>query len=174
MVPTRDADDRLRRPVPEASDPPSGDPRSAVPPLALHLVADTITPSIVRDRLRSWLSALSWPQGQLDDIVLAVSEAVSNAVEHAYPTGADLPPGHVDVHAEADSGGRPHWMRRVHCTVHDHGRWRPPPADDENRRRGIPIMRACMDTVTIEMLTDDDGRPAGTKVTMSSAAAPGL
>jgi anti-sigma regulatory factor (Ser/Thr protein kinase) len=128
------------------------------------LPADPIVSSVARHQVRRWLAALSWPAGQLDDIVLAVSEAVSNAVEHAY---LDQPPGVVEVRggAEATPGGQ----RRVTVIVRDHGRWRPAPIDDENRRRGIPLMRACMDTVTIGQPDDD---PVGTWVVLRSRAVP--
>jgi hypothetical protein len=43
------------------------------------------------------------------------------------------------------------------------------PVDDENRRRGIPLMRACMDTVIIGQPADDQ---AGTCVVLRSRAVP--
>jgi serine/threonine-protein kinase RsbW len=148
-------------------------------PLRLRLPADTIAPSLARDQLRAWLTRLGWPPGQRDDIVLAVSEAVSNSVEHAYPTAQSA--ARIELHASAttvssESGsqqGPAHGAggRRVRVIVRDYGRWRPIPAERDNRRRGIPMMRACMDTVTIEPLTDDD-RPIGTRVTLLSAPVP--
>jgi anti-sigma regulatory factor (Ser/Thr protein kinase) len=132
--------------------------------LRLQLLADPVTPSVARHQLRRWLATLCWPAGQLDDIVLAVSEAVSNAAEHAY---LDQPPGVVEMHGWAEA--TPGEMRRVTIVVRDHGRWRPPPIDDENRRRGIPLMRACVDTVTIEQ--PDDTR-SGTRVVLRSRAVP--
>ena len=38
--------------------------------------------------------------------------------------------------------------RPVTVVVHDYGRWRPIPLHPDNRRRGITIMQACMDTMT--------------------------
>jgi hypothetical protein len=52
--------------------------------LRLALPADPIVISVARQQVHRWLVGLSWPSGQLDDIVLAVSEAVSNAIEYAY------------------------------------------------------------------------------------------
>jgi anti-sigma regulatory factor (Ser/Thr protein kinase) len=151
--------------------PEAVEPISMPAPPRLHLQTDTVVPSLVRSQLRSWLTALAWPPGQRDDIVLAVSEAISNSVEHAYPTER---PGIVELHAEThnDSGAGPGQTRRITITIRDHGRWRPAPEDDENRRRGIPIMRACMDTVVIEPLTGADNQPAGTRVTLISAPVP--
>jgi anti-sigma regulatory factor (Ser/Thr protein kinase) len=131
-------------------------------PLRLELPADPIAPSVARNRVSHWLTTLRWPGGQREDIVLAVSEAVSNAVEHAY---LDQPSGLVEIRGgvETTLGGQ----RRVTVIVRDHGRWRPVPVHDENRRRGIPLMRACMDSVTIGQPLDDQ---VGTWVVLRSRA----
>jgi anti-sigma regulatory factor (Ser/Thr protein kinase) len=133
-------------------------------PLRMELPADPIAISVARRQVRRWLGGLSWPAGQLDDIVLAASEAVSNAVEHAY---LDQPPGVVEIRGgiEATPGGQ----RRVTVIVRDHGRWRLAPIDNEHRRRGIPLMRACMETVTIGQPDDDR---VGTWVVLRSRAVP--
>lgn len=132
--------------------------------LRLELPADPIAPSVARNRVRDWLRVLCWPGGQREDVVLAVSEAVSNAVEHAY---LDQPFGVVEIRGgvETTLGGQ----RQVTVIVRDHGRWRPTPMHDENRRRGIPIMRACMDTVTIGQPANDQ---VGTWVVLRSRAVP--
>jgi hypothetical protein len=52
--------------------------------------------------------------------------------------------------------------RQVVITVVDHGSWRPPPAWHENRRRGVPLMRACTESVNIQ------GSASGTSVRMVS------
>ncbi|HEY0577869.1 MAG TPA: ATP-binding protein [Pseudonocardia sp.] len=121
------------------------------------LPADAVAPSIVRRRVRRWLIELGWPEVDADDLLLAVSEAVSNAADHAYPPGRT---GEVVVDAECvpDSNG----SRQVVITVVDHGSWRPPPAWHENRRRGVPLMRACTESVDIR------GSASGTSVRMVS------
>ena len=63
----------------------------------------------------------------------------------------------------------PDGQRRVTIIVRDHGRWRQAPTDDEHRRRGIPLMRAYMDTVIIGQ--PDDGR-VGTWVVLRSRPVP--
>ena len=142
-------------------------PQSGSPPqLWLQVRAQTIAPSLARLRVRQWLTALSWPVAQLEDIVLAVSETVSNAAEHAYRTTA---PGAIEVLGAVET--TPDGQRRVTILVEDHGRWRPAPVANENRRRGIPLMRACMDTVTIT--SQDTVRP-GTRVILYSRAVPAL
>ena len=139
-------------------------PSKSRPLRRLALPADPIAISVARHQVHRWLAGLSWPAGQLEDIVRAVSEAVTNAIEHAY---LDQPPGVVEVRGgvEATPGGQ----RRVTILVRDHGRWRLAPTDQEHSHRGIPLMRACMDTVTIG--EPDDGR-VGTWVVLRSRAVP--
>jgi serine/threonine-protein kinase RsbW len=129
--------------------------------LRVTLPAVPVSASLARDRLRRWLRALRWPPGQLADIVLAVNEAVSNGVEHAYRAAV---PGLIDI--EARVLGDPPDGRRVEVTVRDSGSWRPSSAAAENRGRGIPLMRACMDHVTV------DGTDHGTVVTLLSRTVP--
>ena len=126
----------------------------------MRLPADPVAVPVARHQVRRWLAALSWPTAQLDDIVLAVSEAVTNAVEHAY---VDQLPGVVEVRGVVEElGTRRH---RAIITVRDYGRWRLAPTHDEQEHRGISIMRACADTATIGL--PDDGRP-GTQVVLRS------
>jgi len=165
MAQTGTPDDTLDcAPSPGPSGRPSYRAGESRQPLRLALPADPVAPSVARHRLRRWLAELGWWAVELEDIVLAVSEAVSNATEYAYLQG---PLGLIDVHGavEATPGGQ----RRIVVVVRDHGRWRCPPIDDENRRRGVPLMRACMDIVTIG--SPDDGGE-GTCVALRSKAVP--
>lgn len=126
----------------------------------MPLPVDPVAVPVARYQVRRWLAALSWPAVQLDDIVLAVSEAFTNAVEHAY---TNQMPGMIEIRGvvEALVTG----LHRVTVIIRDYGRWRLPPTDDECFRLGIVIMRACMHTVTIRL--PDDGRP-GTRVVLRS------
>jgi serine/threonine-protein kinase RsbW len=126
----------------------------------MPLPADPVAVPVARYQIRRWLAALSWPAAQLDDIVLAVSEAVTNAVEHAY---VDQLPGVVEVRGVVETLAT--GQHRVTVIVRDYGRWRLAPTHDEHNQHGISIMQACMDTVTIELL--DHGRP-GTQVVLRS------
>lgn len=142
--------------------PPPPSPES--PELRAALPTDPISISVARSRVRRWLASWSWPTNELDDIVLAVSEAVSNAIEHAY---LHQPPGLVHIRGQIEP--TPGGQRQVMIVVRDHGRWRPPPRDDENRRRGIPLMRICMESVTIDQ---PDDNPVGTRVVLRSKPVP--
>src|SRR3954471_9852136 len=79
VPPPSDQDERPVRPG------RSVDP-ATVADVELHLVlgATWVAPSIARERVEEWLRAQQWPPAQADELVLAVSEAVSNSVEHGY------------------------------------------------------------------------------------------
>ena len=114
---------------------------------------------VVRDRLQLWLAELGWPAEAAADIVLAVNEATTNAVEHAYPGGGARQL--VEIEGSVESDVRGDWpgtdwrggTRRVRVSVRDHGRWRP---DVHNRSdltrargRGLAVMDAVMAEVTV-------------------------
>ncbi|MCB0998434.1 MAG: SpoIIE family protein phosphatase [Acidimicrobiales bacterium] len=98
----------------------------------------------LRRELRTWLSAWVHDERTQQDVLLAVSEAVSNAVEHGASSGTDRP-----IVVVATTAGD-----EVRITVRDHGVWREPVPSIE-RGRGIGIMRALMDDVAVER--HDDG-----------------
>jgi anti-sigma regulatory factor (Ser/Thr protein kinase) len=143
------------RPGEQAADPPAE--------LLIALPAVSTSTRRIRQRLRAWLTGWGWVEDALDDIVMAVDEAVSNVVEHAYRLAPA--PGDVRVHARiaGDPGGR-----RAVVAVTDHGRWRPVPSDPGHRGRGLRMMDAFMASLRIER--DDDG----TEVTMTSTVLPAV
>jgi anti-sigma regulatory factor (Ser/Thr protein kinase) len=110
--------------------------------MSMVLMADPVSLSVVRQRFRTWLAALCWPAEEVDDIVLAVSEAVSNAVEHA-----DSPAFAAEVRVAArpfiDAGG---W-RRVVVGVSDNRRWCPTPTQPG---LGLLMIHTCVDDVQID------------------------
>ena len=136
------------------------------------LAASSATPGIVRTRLHRWLNYLSWPPTEADDIVLCASEAVSNAVEHAYADAAD---GTVQVSVRLESTLDPTLsppspgLRWVCVCVRDSGDWQPTePEAHSHRRRGLLVMNALMDEVTVT----HDARESGTAVALRSHAVP--
>jgi serine/threonine-protein kinase RsbW len=134
---------------------------SVVETLTVHLLAEPTTPSVVRARFRKWLEGHGWPADAVDDVILAVHEAVANVIDHAYPAEYT---GDVAVIATllADGG-----QRRVRIIVRDRGRWRSPPTDSGYRGRGLQMVRTCMDDV--EVLPGMNSR-GGTEITMLSAS----
>ena len=56
-------------------------------PHEVILAARPESPRAARNQVRAWLDAASWPTDLIHDLVYAVNEAVTNAVEHAYSPG---------------------------------------------------------------------------------------
>jgi serine/threonine-protein kinase RsbW len=105
----------------------------------MHVVATDRNASMARRRLRDWLT-LDVASDLLDDLVLAVYEAMTNAVEHGY---ADQPhrPGSVRLQARRGSG-------QVQITVADEGSWRAS-TGQRFRGRGLALMRLLTHDVHI-------------------------
>ena len=97
----------------------------------------------VRAQLRAWMVGTGACGDDRDAVVLACSEAIANAVEHAYRGD---PAGMVAVNA---------WFNgdTVEITVHDDGVWadrRSVEHTGEIRGRGIAMMYELMDDVNLE------------------------
>lgn len=112
------------------------------PPRALHLdePAEADRLSVIRRRLTAWLTATAVPEDLATDLVAAANEACSNCIEHAYLGGS---PGRVLLSADCA-------LDRVTIEVSDDGNWRPLPEDPGNRGRGIAMMHALTDELTID------------------------
>jgi anti-anti-sigma factor len=117
-------------------------------PLRLELAADSTSLRDARDQLRRWLDDEGLERAEAADIVLAASEALANSAEHAYPQGEPPSRARVDLEVARDA------RDGLTVVVRDRGRWKPP-ADVAHRGRGLPLMRALMDTV--DVASDEDG-----------------
>jgi serine/threonine-protein kinase RsbW len=112
----------------------------------MRVAADAHTARRTRIEFRSWLEThFRLGAERLQDLVLAVSEAIANAAEFAY----------TDVSHDT-----------LAVRVNDRGRWHQhaadqPPSDRQYRGRGIPLMRALADDAKI------DPTPRGTHVTLT-------
>ena len=111
-----------------------------VPDFVSEVPAEPGHLSVLRQGLEAWLTELGVGETDIASIEIAVLEAATNSVEHAYPDGG----GTVRVEGQLDGQGR------VCMSVIDRGRWRPAPADPGHRGRGLMMMRGCMDTVEID------------------------
>jgi serine/threonine-protein kinase RsbW len=127
--------------------------------LALRFPADAHEVAPVRHQLREWLHGAGFGEDEASDLVLAVSEAVNNSVEHAYPGSAS---GTVEVRAHCELDGS------AHVDVTDHGQWRVPPPAMTMRGRGFLLMRESVDDVEIHR------RASGTTVRLRRARSPVL
>lgn len=124
---------------------------------SITFTADPMQLYFFRAGLDRWLRSLDWPDADRVDALLAVGEACSNCVDHAYTVGD---PGEVEVVGRLVIGSRD---RRVTVVVRDHGRWKSEPS---GHGYGLTTVRACMSRVRIH----HDG--LGTVVTMNSRPVP--
>jgi anti-sigma regulatory factor (Ser/Thr protein kinase) len=125
-------------------------------PLRIRLPAIPASLAVIRARLRTWLPTAHVTPSAAAEVLLAVGEAVSNAVEHAVRgTACDV---EVEVTARATTTG-------LALTVKDNGRWHAPPRSSRSARsaqrgHGSRLMNALVDTVTVTPT------PQGTTVEM--------
>ncbi|ANZ28570.1 anti-sigma regulatory factor (plasmid) [Rhodococcus sp. WB1] len=110
--------------------------------------------TVLRYGLSSWLSRVGLAEDSRADVLVAVYEALANAVEHAY---RDRAPEVVAV--DATYHARQHVLE---ITVADRGRWRTPTPQPTlpTRGRGLRLIDAL--TTHTELTTTD----TGTTVTM--------
>lgn len=116
----------------------------------LSLPDTPLAVTTTRAALDAWLSTLRVDESTVTAIQHAVGEAVTNAVEHAYP---DRPYGAHAVHvcAELTRSGA------AQITVADRGRWREP-TTEPYQGMGLTMANELVDDVRIER------RDAGTTV----------
>jgi anti-sigma regulatory factor (Ser/Thr protein kinase) len=109
-------------------------------PFEVELPADAAALQGMRRRLRAWLAYRGVDPGEAAAVVLAVSEACNNAIEHAYRGGGAGP---VKVSVATAEGA----VLRI--VVEDHGSWKDDPPSAE-RGRGIMLMEHLMDSTDIQ------------------------
>jgi anti-sigma regulatory factor (Ser/Thr protein kinase) len=109
---------------------------------------------LVRDAIRGLASRLRLDEDRLFALNVAVGEAVSNAVEHAY--GAE--PGTVYLRLRRDG-------TTLRVEIADHGRWRPDRPGGAGGR-GLAVMRGLVEN--LEVTTG----PRGTTVRFAIPLAP--
>jgi len=101
--------------------------------------------ALIRRSLAQWAAATVLPPDDVDDLVIAVYEAMANVLDHAY----DRPQRCCfSLHAARTSN-------RVEVVVADSGRWRTPPDDPGYRGRGLALIRRLAHHV--DLRHDDRG-----------------
>jgi PAS domain S-box-containing protein len=109
-------------------------------PLLVRLPATPASLRTSRQQVTGWAARAGLSQGHAVDLHLALGEAATNAIEHAYPDGD----GEFTIEvARTHTGG-------VRATVSDRGRWRPPPSDPGYRGRGLMVIREIAENVEIQ------------------------
>jgi anti-sigma regulatory factor (Ser/Thr protein kinase) len=99
----------------------------------------------LRRELRGWLREAEVDETILQDLVLAVGEALANAVEHAYRPGEH---GRIEFRVTLDADGV------LQAAIRDFGRWRPPRWNPD-RGRGIGMMEQLTDALDVS--TSEEG-----------------
>ncbi|MFJ1730639.1 SpoIIE family protein phosphatase [Streptomyces sp. NPDC088254] len=125
-------------------------------PLEMAFPAESTQLAPVRKALRSWLDRCELPPDTVQNILVAAGEACANAIEHGHRHAPGDP---VRLRAEA-------LVDDLCLTVADTGRWKTPqPELNTHRGRGVALMRALMQQVTITSST------GGTTVNMHTRIA---
>ncbi|MCV7007748.1 SpoIIE family protein phosphatase [Mycobacterium gordonae] len=122
--------------------------RHQLAPLRIEAEATAENLAPVRRALTSWLRAADVSDLQAADIVLVISEACTNCVEHAYQ-GHEV--GTMLLEMTATDG-------EIRARITDSGTWKPPAADPGNGGRGLPLMKVMSESMRI------DDRPDGTTI----------
>ena len=120
--------------------------------------ADIAAARRARRGFEAWLKPTMADDQARAEVVLAVGEAITNSIEHAYGSG---PNRRVRICATRNA-------ERLQIRVCDYGRWKPT-LHDPSRGRGLPLMHGLMDNVDIST------GPEGTTVTLElNLVSPGV
>ena len=102
----------------------------ARPRQSWQMSATNVAPAQARQAVRDYVTLLDLPTLLVDDILLCVSEAVTNVAVHAYPDGDA--PGALEVDASIDGDLR--------ICVRDNGGGFVPRIEGEGPGLGLPII----------------------------------
>jgi serine/threonine-protein kinase RsbW len=104
--------------------------------------------SVIRHVLGAFAEALRLPDDLVEDLRLAVTEACTNVVRHAYP--ADIPgPVEISIVPSEDV---------VSVIVSDHGRGIGSSSDTNGPGLGLPLIAALSHSFEIEQVPDNGAR----------------
>jgi anti-sigma regulatory factor (Ser/Thr protein kinase) len=102
--------------------------------------------AVIRHVLGAFAEALRLPAEQIEDMRLAVTEACTNVVRHAY----DDEVGPIEVVIRPDGN-------RLEVTVSDRGRGLGPSPDAAGPGLGLSLIAALADSVEIQQAPQDRG-----------------
>jgi anti-sigma regulatory factor (Ser/Thr protein kinase) len=122
--------------------------------VSLTLPARAENVAVVRHVLGAFAESLRLPYELIEDLRLAVTEACTNVVRHAYPDGI---PGAVEVTVQPGE-------EEVRVVVSDHGRGIGTSSDTSGPGLGLPLVAAIAATVDLQ-----SSPGAGTRVAMTFA-----
>jgi len=127
------------------------------PPLDLELTASPDAVPELRHALDDWLDDLGVAFGDRQIAELSANEAVTNAVEHAYPAGR---PGTVRLQAAVGADGY------LEIRVSDHGRWRVPDVTGSDRGQGLSVAFQFAEELRVSHPPQSAGDPPGARGTV--------
>ena len=107
------------------------------PRVAIDVPADASALSAMRATAKRWLSRASGDETEVYEVVLAINEAVENSIEHGMRGQGEA----IELVLERIGDD-------LEITVRDRGSWREGSTAD--RGRGLVLMRAVMDDVSVE------------------------
>ena len=116
---------------------------TVTPDLELKLPARAENVAVVRHAFGGFAEALSVDEQTLADIKLAITEACTNVVIHAYDDGED---GALEVDASIDD-------RRLTVVIRDRGRGIVPRPDSPGLGLGLPLIATLAES--LELGKDD-------------------
>jgi serine/threonine-protein kinase RsbW len=120
----------------------------------LSLPARPENVSVVRHVLGAFAEALHLPEAVVEDVRLAVTEACTNVVRHAYGS-RDAGPGPLEIVIRPDGD-------RLEVIVSDHGRGIGPSPDTTGPGLGLPLIAAIVHSLEIHHAPS-----AGSRLAMS-------
>lgn len=125
--------------------PPPGQELPAYPDLSLTLPARAENVAVIRHAIGGLGEALAIDDQILSDVKLAVTEACTNAVVHAYPDGEG--PLEIAAYLRDD---------RLMLVIRDEGRGIVPRTDSPGLGLGLPLIATLAEA--LELGTDDENR----------------
>jgi anti-sigma regulatory factor (Ser/Thr protein kinase) len=117
---------------------------ATTPDLTLTLPARAENVAVVRHAFGGLGEALAVPEQLLSDIKLAVTEACTNVVIHAYPDGE----GPMEISADIGT-------EHLSVVVRDEGRGVMPRADSPGLGLGLPLIATLADSLELGTGADD-------------------
>jgi anti-sigma regulatory factor (Ser/Thr protein kinase) len=124
------------------------------PPARWRVAATPEQISVLRSEVTAYAQRVGVDDSRLPDVRLAVSEAATNAVLHAY---RDRDPGQIRVDAELTKDGQ-----QLRIVVEDDGFGPLPRPDSPGLGLGLPTIASVADAVELSA-----GRAAGARLSMS-------
>lgn len=133
--------------------------RHQTTPLRIESDATASQLGAIRSQLTDWLRTAEVPDELANDIVLAINEACTNCIEHAYRGHST---GSILTEVEAADGV-------IRARITDTGSWKTPAINPGNSGRGLVLMRAISDSM--EMDTTSTGTTVDLTFTTSTTPA---